>query len=121
MRLMGRRRVDEADTARRKWVRPKEFFGARGQARGISFAPWLPVCTNDRHVIFAGVNRRNTHESDAQRSARISAVRRPTVLTMSEQRVRDRRRAGRPPAGAKEGEKVKDYPQLSIRVPVEFK
>lgn len=32
-----------------------------------------------------------------------------------------RRRAGRPPAGAREGEKVKDYPQLSIRVPLEFK
>ena len=32
-----------------------------------------------------------------------------------------RRKAGRPPAGAKSGEKVKDYPQLSIRVPVEFK
>jgi predicted DNA-binding protein len=31
------------------------------------------------------------------------------------------RRAGRPPAGAKEGEKVKDYPQLSIRIPLEFK
>ena len=28
---------------------------------------------------------------------------------------------GRPPAGAKDGEKVKDYPQLSISVPVEFK
>jgi predicted DNA-binding protein len=34
---------------------------------------------------------------------------------------RERRRAGRPPAGAREGERVKDYPQLSIRVPVEFK
>jgi predicted DNA-binding protein len=33
----------------------------------------------------------------------------------------NRRRAGRPPAGAREGEKVKDYPQLSIRVPVEMK
>jgi predicted DNA-binding protein len=32
-----------------------------------------------------------------------------------------RRRAGRPPAGAKQGERVKDYPQLSIRVPLEFK
>jgi predicted DNA-binding protein len=32
-----------------------------------------------------------------------------------------RRRAGRPPAGAREGEKVKDYPQLSIRVPVDKK
>jgi predicted DNA-binding protein len=36
-------------------------------------------------------------------------------------RSKDRRRVGRPPAGAKEGEKVKDYPQLSVRVPVEFK
>ena len=35
--------------------------------------------------------------------------------------MNERRRAGRPPAGAKEGEKVKDYPQLSIRVPVEIK
>jgi predicted DNA-binding protein len=32
-----------------------------------------------------------------------------------------RRRVGRPPAGAKHGERVKDYPQLSIRVPAEFK
>jgi hypothetical protein len=32
-----------------------------------------------------------------------------------------RRRAGRPPAGAREGEKVKDYPQLSIRLPAEMK
>jgi predicted DNA-binding protein len=40
---------------------------------------------------------------------------------MSDNRTRERRRAGRPPAGAKEGEKVKDYPQLSIRVPLEFK
>lgn len=31
------------------------------------------------------------------------------------------RRIGRPPAGAREGEKVKDYPQLSIRLPVEVK
>ena len=31
------------------------------------------------------------------------------------------RRVGRPPAGARAGERVKDYPQLSIRVPVEFK
>ena len=40
---------------------------------------------------------------------------------MPENRVKARRRAGRPPAGAREGEKVKDYPQLSIRVPVEMK
>jgi hypothetical protein len=36
-------------------------------------------------------------------------------------KVKERRRVGRPPAGAREGEKVKDYPQLSIRVPIEFK
>ena len=40
---------------------------------------------------------------------------------MSDKHVSHRRRAGRPPAGAKEGEKVKDYPQLSIRVPLEMK
>ncbi|HEX3704447.1 MAG TPA: hypothetical protein VHU82_14025 [Vicinamibacterales bacterium] len=31
------------------------------------------------------------------------------------------RRIGRPPAGARVGEKVKDYPQLSIRLPAEAK
>ncbi len=42
--------------------------------------------------------------------------------TMSETRPASRRRrAGRPPAGAREGERVKDYPQLSIRVPNEIK
>ena len=40
---------------------------------------------------------------------------------MTDSRAKDRRRAGRPPAGAKVGEKVRDYPQLSIRVPIEFK
>jgi predicted DNA-binding protein len=42
---------------------------------------------------------------------------------MSDNRTRSfrRRRAGRPPAGAKAGEKVKDYPQISVRVPVEMK
>ena len=32
-----------------------------------------------------------------------------------------RRRVGRPPAGARVGEKVKDYPQLSIRLPGDVK
>lgn len=36
-------------------------------------------------------------------------------------KLKDRRPVGRPPAGAKDGERVKDYPQLSIRVPLEFK
>ena len=31
------------------------------------------------------------------------------------------RRIGRPPAGARAGEKVKDYPQLSIRLPADIK
>jgi predicted DNA-binding protein len=34
---------------------------------------------------------------------------------------KQRRRIGRPPAGARAGEKVKDYPQLSIRLPAEVK
>jgi predicted DNA-binding protein len=40
---------------------------------------------------------------------------------MSDHRTTSRRRAGRPPAGARAGEKVKDYPQLSVRLPHEFK
>jgi predicted DNA-binding protein len=34
---------------------------------------------------------------------------------------KERRRIGRPPAGARAGEKVKDYPQLSIRLPEDVK
>ena len=46
----------------------------------------------------------------------------PAFFNMADNRVNTRRRrAGRPPAGAKEGERVKDYPQLSIRVPMEMK
>jgi hypothetical protein len=33
----------------------------------------------------------------------------------------ERPRIGRPPAGARAGEKVKDYPQLSIRLPADVK
>jgi predicted DNA-binding protein len=33
--------------------------------------------------------------------------------------VEPRRRIGRPPAGARAGERVKDYPQLSVRIPAE--
>jgi predicted DNA-binding protein len=35
--------------------------------------------------------------------------------------IKEPRRIGRPPAGARAGEKVKDYPQLSIRLPGEVK
>ena len=40
---------------------------------------------------------------------------------MADTHNKPKRRAGRPPAGARVGEKVKDYPQLSIRVPMEMK
>ena len=36
-------------------------------------------------------------------------------------RSRVRRRPGRPPAGAHAGERVRDYPQISIRLPGEMK
>ena len=45
----------------------------------------------------------------------------PAQSPMPDKSLNSRRRAGRPPAGAREGEKVKDYPQLSIRVPLEMK
>ena len=40
---------------------------------------------------------------------------------MSRRSAATTRRVGRPTAGARAGEKVKDYPQLSVRVPVEMK
>ena len=40
---------------------------------------------------------------------------------MTPKPAKERRRIGRPPAGARRGEKVKDYPQLSIRLPGEVK
>src|ERR1700745_1043539 len=40
---------------------------------------------------------------------------------MTPQVQKTRRRIGRPPAGARDGEKVQDYPQLSIRLPGDVK
>ena len=40
---------------------------------------------------------------------------------MTPQVQKPRRRIGRPPAGARAGEKVQDYPQLSIRLPAEVR
>jgi predicted DNA-binding protein len=40
---------------------------------------------------------------------------------MASKGLKERRRIGRPPAGAREGEKVKDYPQLSVRLPTDVK
>jgi hypothetical protein len=39
----------------------------------------------------------------------------------NDNRSKGRRRVGRPPAGARDGEKVKDYPQVSVRLPREMK
>jgi predicted DNA-binding protein len=39
----------------------------------------------------------------------------------SKRSVKTRRRIGRPPAGARAGERVKDYPQLSVRLPAEMR
>jgi predicted DNA-binding protein len=90
---------------------------------------WISPCTNGWREVWLAFTHRCLHESDAQWNARISAVPAPAPATMpdnrmkvvADNRVKERRRAGRPPAGAKQGERVKDYPQLSIRVPVEFK
>ena len=69
-----------------------------------------------------------SHVFDTQRTLRISAVpagrsrsMRDQHQSIRDQHPRPRRRAGRPPAGARAGEKVRDYPQLSVRVPHEFK
>jgi predicted DNA-binding protein len=40
---------------------------------------------------------------------------------MASKASKERRRIGRPPAGARAGERVKDYPQLSIRLPGEVR
>jgi predicted DNA-binding protein len=40
---------------------------------------------------------------------------------MADKVITQRRRIGRPPAGARAGERVKDYPQLSIRLPNDVK
>jgi predicted DNA-binding protein len=82
---------------------------------------WTFPCTNDQHDIVAGDYSNYTRVRYAAEFAGLSRVSPPQLPIMPENRVKDRRRAGRPPAGAREGEKVKDYPQLSIRVPVEMK
>src|SRR5579864_5260924 len=40
---------------------------------------------------------------------------------MGRSNQKQRRRSGRPPAGAHPGEKVKDYPQVSLRIPPTLK
>ncbi len=57
------------------------------------------------------------HASGSRPRARCSWF----LWTMAENPTKSKRRAGRPPAGARAGERVKDYPQLSIRMPLEMK
>jgi len=40
---------------------------------------------------------------------------------IAKRRTRGVRRSGRPPAGVRQGERVKDYPQTSLRLPPEVK
>ena len=40
---------------------------------------------------------------------------------IAKRRTRGARRSGRPPAGLRQGERVKDYPQTSLRLPPETK
>src|SRR5262245_37094294 len=42
-------------------------------------------------------------------------------MLMRSRRKKKLRGVGRPPAGARAGERVKDYPQLSIRLPLDVK
>ena len=42
-------------------------------------------------------------------------------MVSSKRSVKAPRRIGRPPAGARAGERVKDYPQLSVRLPAEIR
>src|SRR6185503_14965237 len=99
------------------------------QPARVHMGSWLPPCTNGWRDVFAGVDPTlSARVRCAVECAHLSraAPALPTmpdnrVKSIADTRVKDRRRAGRPPAGAKEGEKVKDYPQLSIRVPIEFK
>src|ERR1700676_3519378 len=59
-------------------------------------------------------------------SRAIASVKRLNRMGRGDQKERrregqQRRRAGRPPGGAHPGEKVKDYPQVSLRIPPTLK
>src|SRR5262249_34794030 len=91
---------------------------APGRNRRRGRPLWNPPCTYRQHEVLAGVSLLLARVRCAAEYAHLSRAA-PAQTLMAENRVNGRRRAGRPPAGAREGEKVKDYPQLSIRVPVE--
>ena len=74
-----------------------------------------------QHDVFAGVHSmlpaRVRYAAECAYLSRAPSA--PTI--MADNRMKLHRRTDQPPTGAKEGEKIKDYPQLSIRVPIEFK
>jgi predicted DNA-binding protein len=80
---------------------------------------WLCICTDGWDDIVAGAFSTHARVRYASVSAYFNRAA-PRFPIMTDKHP-TRRRAGRPPAGARAGEKVKDYPQLSIRVPVEMK
>jgi predicted DNA-binding protein len=98
-------------------VKELDHFDHFTEQLGLSLDLSLHKC---QHDIVAGVNVDIARVRYALEFAYFSRAA-PAPRIMPDNRVKERRRAGRPPAGAREGEKVKDYPQLSIRVPVEMK
>jgi len=85
------------------------------------YEDWIFICTSPfREEVAAGGSLLLACVRCAPESAHFSRAA-PACPTMTDKQMRERRRAGRPPAGARAGERVKDYPQLSIRVPIEMK
>src|SRR3954470_11802020 len=79
---------------------------------------WICLCTMGWHEVLAGKPLLLARVRCASWVAHLSRAASGIPMADKHSSVNHRRRAGRPPAGAKEGEKVKDYPQLSIRVPI---
>jgi predicted DNA-binding protein len=88
---------------------------------GAMIPRWTFLCRSPYHEVVASDSLLLARVRYALECAYFSRAA-PAYTTMPDNQVKLRqRRAGRPPAGAREGEKVKDYPQLSVRVPVEMK
>lgn len=101
-------------------MQPQRHVELSAPSANDELAAWRWLCTMPNYDIVAGPIRRLACARYALESAYLNRAR-PAATTMSDTRLNARRRAGRPPAGAKEGEKVRDYPQLSIRLPHELK
>jgi hypothetical protein len=101
-------------------MQPERHVELSMRWRHVELRAWRSVCTMTQHDSVAGVIRSHARARCAPEAAHLNRAA-PALPIMSDSRVNGRRRAGRPPAGAKEGEKVRDYPQLSIRIPHELK